>query len=344
MLLDGQRMSVPLEQAGNGIVVNAGGYAFVRVAYTPELLQRLRGPALAHLSTIERFNLVSDTWAAVVACRFAAADYLDFVRGFADETSLPVWQAITAGLRGCDRLLADDARPRLAAHVRALVAPALQRLGWEPGDGEDQLTAQLRGLLLQTLADLGDDPNAQRRCRELFDNPDPDSIDPELLAAATRVVAAKGGAATFDRFVKEFRTASTPQRQLRFLMALADFDDEALVLRTCELAFSSEVRTQNAPFLLGRAIANRRHGATAWRYVREHWDLANEKFPTNSIVRMVDSVKLLNRQEDNADVQAFFSEHDIPQSRNTLAQILERQRVNTALRMDQEAPLTRSLA
>ena len=47
---------------------------------------------------------------------------------------------------------------------------------------------------------------------------------------------------------------------------------------------------------------------------------------------MVSTTRLLNTPEVAADVQAFFAEHPIPQATKTLEQILERQRVNTALR------------
>ena len=66
--------------------------------------------------------------------------------------------------------------------------------------------------------------------------------------------------------------------------------------------------------------------------MRQHWDEANERFPSNTIVRMIDSVKLLNDPATAADVQGFFAEHPIEQAAKTLDQVLERQRVNTALR------------
>ncbi len=91
------------------------------------------------------------------------------------------------------------------------------------------------------------------------------------------------------------------------------------------------MRTQNAPFLIGRCIANRRHGAIAWEMLRQRWQEANERFPSNTIVRMVDSVKTLNTAAVAADVQGFFAEHGIPQATKTLEQVLERQRVNVAL-------------
>lgn len=165
-------------------------------------------------------------------------------------------------------------------------------------------------------------------------------MDPELLAAATTVVASTGDESTYETMVAGFNESTTPQDQLRHLNALADFDSESLVLRTCELAMSDAVKTQNAPFLLRLAIANRNHGPKAWEFVRRNWDEANERFPSNTIIRMIDSVKLLNTPEHVADVQAFFAEHPIEQAIKTQDQILERQRVNAALRSRNEPELS----
>jgi puromycin-sensitive aminopeptidase len=109
--------------------------------------------------------------------------------------------------------------------------------------------------------------------------------------------------------------------------------------RTLAFAMGGEVRTQNAPFLLQRCIAHREQGDQAWRFVRERWDETNARFPKNTIVRMVDSVKTLTRPDQQADVSAFFAEHPIPQAAKTLEQILERQDVNVALRQRAEQAL-----
>ena len=127
------------------------------------------------------------------------------------------------------------------------------------------------------------------------------------------------------------------------LYALAEFDDAELMKRTCELAFSGEVKTQNAPFLLNRCVANRFHGELAWQFVQQHWKEANEKFPVNTIVRMVDSAKMLNSDVAEASVQSFFTEHAIPQAVQTLQQVLERQRVNVAVRRRESGSLTSHL-
>jgi puromycin-sensitive aminopeptidase len=344
ILLEGDEARLDLDTSEAPVVVNAAGHGFYRVAYDDVLRSRLSGETLAGLDRLERYSLVDDAWSAVVAGRLAASEFVAFVEGFADDRDLAVWQAITVGLRGIGRLLDDDKFPAFQRRVSALVTPVVEDLG-EPVDGEDDLRAKLRGLLVTTAAVLGDDAPTQQRGREWYDRneEEPGSVDPELVSAATVVVAATGDEDDYERLLAGFRSAETPQDQLRHLYALAEFDEAALVMRTCELALSGEVKTQNAPFLLRTCIANRRHGALAWKFVREHWDEANEKFPTNTIVRMIDSVKLLNTPESVADVQAFFSEHPIDQAAKTLEQVLERQRVNALLREREQERFAASL-
>ena len=84
--------------------------------------------------------------------------------------------------------------------------------------------------------------------------------------------------------------------------------------------------------LLGRCIAHRDHGARAWRFVREHWDEPNARFPSNLMVRIVEPVPRLTRPEEQADVAGFLAEHPLPQAAKRVEQVLERQGVNVALR------------
>ena len=342
VLLDGTETAAPLPLADpdGSVVVNAGGSGYFRVDYDDTLRSRLDTDALAEMSTLERYNLVDDAWAATVAGDLSASELLSFLEAFEGERDHAVWQAIVIALRGLSRLLDDGpAFEAFRTRVRTLAAPALTDLG-EPAAGESDLTAKLRGLLVGAVGVLGGDIGIQARCRELFDDAakDPTSVDPELTAAATSVVAATGDADTYARLRDGFRHGATPQDQLRQLYALAEFDDEALLLETCEFAMNSEVKTQNAPFLLRLAIANRRHGAAAWAFVRDHWDEANSRFPSNTIGRMVDTVRLLNTPELVDEAASFFADHPIAQAAKTLDQVLERQRVNTAMRSREAAP------
>ncbi len=113
--------------------------------------------------------------------------------------------------------------------------------------------------------------------------------------------------------------------------------------RTCELTLSDRVRSQNAPFLLARCMRNRDLGEHAWQFVRRNWETVNERFPSTSIIRMLEGIRMLMRPEQSADVRAFFSERGVPQAAKTLEQLVERQQINTALRTRESDPLATSL-
>jgi len=335
VLLDDTTLAAPVALADpdGPVIVNAGGHGFFRVDYAEELRSRLDGEVLGSMSTLERYNLVDDAWSSTLAGRLSAVELLEFLDGFRDEPDYAVWQAVVIALRGLGRIVGEDANEAFQARVRSLVVPALERLG-EPAADDTDLTSKLRGLLVGAAGVLGNDVATQARCREWYDaaSRDATTVDPELAAAATSVTAATGDVDMYDQMLERFRSGATPQEQLRHLYALTEFDDEALLLRTCEFAMSDAVKTQNAPFVLAQAIGNRHHGAAAWAFVRDHWDEANERFPTNTIVRMASGVRLLNTPEAVDDVQSFFAAHPIAQATKTLEQILERQRVNAALR------------
>ena len=147
-----------------------------------------------------------------------------------------------------------------------------------------------------------------------------------------RTTAALATGDDVDQLIDGFRTGSTPQEEQRYLYALADVRDAGQMERVLDLAMTPEVRTQNAPFLIGACLANRDHGPLAWKLVHERWDEMNERFPTNSIVRMLHGIRLVSDPALAADIEAFLAEHPVPQGKHIVGQHVERMRVSVALR------------
>jgi puromycin-sensitive aminopeptidase len=342
VLLDSDSVHVPLPDPSGPVIVNAGGNGYFRVTYSPELNARLTKELVASLSTIERYNLVDDAWSSVVAGAMDGAAYVEMVSSvFKEERELAVWQAIAVSLRSIFRIVDPSEVGILEYYIENWVGAALEDIGWQPAQDEDDLTSKLRGLFVQLLGIYGSDEVTISRCRGiLFDST---ITEPELVAAATNVVAATGDVQDYEWFLNKYTNATTPQERIRMLYALAEFNSEELMERTTAFAFTDAVKTQDAPFLLNRCIANRHHGVVAWAAVRKNWVKANKEFPGNTIVRMISSVTTLNSESLEAEVQAFFSEHTIPQATKTLDQVLERQRVNVALRKREENSLAKTL-
>jgi puromycin-sensitive aminopeptidase len=326
---DGAWVEAPSEAP---VVVNAGVHAFVRVRYDDALLERITG-SLDQMSKEERTQLVDDEWASVVSGRSSASDFCRFAGSLGGETELTVWSALLQGMGWCDRFLDAAPREHFRAWVRGLIGPALERIGWEPGPGDRDLTRSLRGMLLSAIAVLGADPNAQALAREVeIEARSGGEVDPSLAAASIGIVAAGGGPEDYDVFLRARKTRPTPQEQLRYLFALPDFRDAVLMDRTLELGLTDEVRPQHVPSLFARATANRDHGGRAWRFVKEHWDEIVARVAPSTVVYVSDGVRYLTSPELVADAEAFFSEHPIPQSGLQLRQALERQRINADLR------------
>ena len=329
------------------VVVNAGGHGFFRVAYGPELRARLADPAsLAQLDTLERYSLVDDAWAATVAGQMPAADLLTLLEGFVDEREYGVWQAVViATRRVCPASSTMTPSIEFRRRVRDLVAPDAHDRSATRSPGEPISPASSAGQLTRTMGALGQDAATQAACRDIFAVArSGGDVDAELLSAATIVVAVSGDVDAYEQMLDGFTNGVTPQEQLRHLYALAEFDDAELAARTCALAMSDAVKTQNAPFLLRSVIANRYHGPAAWEFVKAHWDEANERFPANSIIRMVDAVKLLTAPGAVDDAARFFADHPIEQAAQTLEQVLERQRVNAALLEREQAAFAAALS
>jgi puromycin-sensitive aminopeptidase len=321
VLLDGSETTLTASP-DDIVVVHGGGEGFYRVNYPAAWRTQLVESGACN--ALERFALVDDAWAQVLAGDVTAGEFLDLCRRFDGETDLVVWRGIVGRLHEASRLVDGTALDRFRTIVGDLVRPAFERLGWEPADGEDGRRRQLRGVLLETLGTLVRDDEVVARARD-------EHRDPEMAAAALAVVAASGADAEFDTYLAQVRDAPTPQEQLRYLYALPRFPSEHLVVRACELSLTDQVRTQNAPFVVQRALAHRDHGRRIWEFVRDNWDAIAARFPRTLMPRMYGGVTWLVDAASVAEIPAFVDSHPVPEGKQVIAQHLERQQVHAAV-------------
>src|SRR5262245_52076450 len=331
LLIEPDGASIDAPDNGS-VVVNAGVHAFVRVAYDDALLGRLTAE-LRSLSTDERTQLVDDTWAAVVSGRRSAVDFCRFAESFREGNELPGWQALLQGVTWCERFLTDGPREHFRSWVRGLLWPVIERIGWEPREGERDLDKPLRGALVSALGVLGADPQAYGLAMEIERESRGDGqVDPSLAAASVGIVAAGGTVEDYDRFLEVTKAARTPEEERRYLYALPDFRHEVLVDRTTTMALGPDIRAQNVPGVLARTMANRDHGGRAWTFVKEHWDEIAAKVAPTTLVYVADGIRFLTRPEDVEDTAALFEAQPIPQSALTPPQAPARQAVSAEFR------------
>ena len=188
---------------------------------------RLAGSAMRALSPLERYALVDDAWAAVVAGPTTASSFCRFVEGFARRDR-------TAGVA------VDPHRPQLVRSVRrGGAARAVPRVRADPASPVDRPTgvggiverrriwsARSAARSRRRSAVLGDDPEAKAQMREL---------EGEARAAGTSMPTSPrrrcrwsrrtATRATSSGIGRWSMTASRRRSSSRYLYALARFRD-----------------------------------------------------------------------------------------------------------------------
>jgi puromycin-sensitive aminopeptidase len=337
VLLGGEPSKLPLPgtDAPAAAVVNAGGWGVYRTRYTARRLATLTD-GLDQLAPLERFNLVADTWALVLADRIELGQFFSLARALerVEEHDPGTWTVVAGALGLCDRVATEAERPQVQAAVRTLLGPRAAILGWDARGGEGERVPTLRSLLIGTLGTIGADPavrgEAARRFDQAFRSDGPVPIDPDIESSVLQSVAAQMRAGDYETVLDRYRHPATPQEELRALTALAAFPDAELAVATYELA-RTEVRTQNAPYLVATLLGNRVGGPAVWTRISTDWDQLLDRFPVNSHSRMLDGARALcGDPELAADVAAFLTSHPLPSGQRSVVQMLERLAINVA--------------
>lgn len=345
VLLTGHQTRIPLPSDVRQVLINEGGHGFYRVQYAAPLLQRLLETGLDRLAPTERFNLLSDAWATTLSGAMPLPDYLRLTRHFTQERDKNVWAVLLDSLSFLNRIIAADERPLLEAFVRALVAPAVQELGWEPRSGENVLLSQLRGELLGALGKWGNDPAIQEQALVRYAQYRTDSatVDPNIVPALVAVLAHTGDEARYEEFSERYKEAATPQEERRYLFSLAAFQSPVLLARTLARTIDGEIRTQDAPFIVGACLGNAYNRELAWNFVKTNWEKMDQLFPKQGVRRMCGGIVSLATPDLERDVQEFFVSRNIDLGGKTLEQYLEQLRVAVAFRERVRASLTQDL-
>ena len=341
ILLSQEQASVRLPAQWTSVILNEGGHGFYRVRYGQELLDRLERNGLARLTPVERFNLVNDMWASTLAQMIPPSRYLDLTAHFKTERNHNVWTVILGSFSTLDRLLTVQDRPLLQHFVQDRLAPAAHDLGWAPQRDETDLMRELRSDILRALGTLGNHSDTQQEAAQLYaaEQDRPGTVDPNLLPALVSILASTGDQTRYEELVQRFSKAPTPQEERRFLYALAAFRSPQLLKRTLEKTLNGEIRTQDAPMVVGAVLHNVYGRDTAWGFVKKHWDEMDRLFPKNGLRRMCGGIVGLATPELEREVQDFFGSRQIDLGGKTLQQYFEQLRIAVFFRERQTEAL-----
>jgi puromycin-sensitive aminopeptidase len=339
VLLDGTELVVTLEGRGEvrWLVANQDATGFYRVAYSEADLAAL-GAHLARLTAAERIALLSDEWALVRRGEREIGPFLDLCGRFGGERDHAVLDALGGRLGGLEpSFVTEEDRPRFRAWVAALLGPRMQEAGWDPREGESGDDKLRRAALVSALGLVARDPavvaEGTRRLERLLAG-EATALAPDLHPAAVTMAARAGDGSRFERLRAAAGKETDPAYKRRYLMALAAFEDPALVARATEMTLDPEVPLQELSFFVGTLLANPAAREATWALVRGRWDDMRAKATGAPAIlrRVVEAIGVLPERRHLEEARVFLVAHPVESARQAIAQTLERMAQDVALR------------
>jgi aminopeptidase N len=310
------------------VFANAGAHGYYRTAYPPDMLRAMAPHLVTDLSAPERLSLIEDEWSLVRAGRHTVADYLTLASGFSGERTGGVLGIVSGRLEFMrDYLTTNETRPALERFTRDLLRPVLEHVGFAAAAADSADRRELRAVAIEALGNGGSDPNVIAQSRAALDRSLAGGapLDPTVATAVVSVAATHGDAALFDALHKAADAATAPDIHYRYLNALSDFTDPALVDRGLQLSLASTMRSQDTALYLARFLSNPATHARAWTFVKANWPALEPKVTIfGGDTNLTSALGSFCDAAARDDISAFFAAHPLPAAARTLKQTIER--------------------
>jgi aminopeptidase N len=327
---------------------NAGAQGYYRTAYTPETLRALVPRIQEALTPPERLSIAGDEWALVRAGRHTAADFLTLATGFANEHTSGVLGNVTDRLDFIESYLTtEDGRPRFRRFVRSLFGPLFQEIGFTSTAVDSDERRALRATLIATLGTTGADDQIAAAARTALDRTlaGGPSLDPTLARSIVAVAARTGDAVLFDALLAASERATAPDERYRYLYALAQFQDPALIDRGLAYGLTSKLRSQDTASFFARFLAEEAARPRTWSFLKQHWAELEPRIAIfGGDTTVTSALSSFCDAPARDDISAFFAQHPLPAAAQTLNQTIERIDNCVALRTAQTPVVTNWLA
>jgi aminopeptidase N len=330
------------------VFANAGAKGYYRTAYAPDLLRAIAPRVETDLTAPERLSLLDDEWALVRAGRHTAGDYLTLAAGYGRERTSGVMEQVARVLGAIDEDLTTDAtRAPFQTFARSLLRPLLDEIGFVAGSGDTDDRRRLRAVLIGALGTFGQDRDVVSQSRAALDRAlaGGPALEPTVAGAIVKAAATHGDAALFDALVAAADRATSPEEQYRYLYALGDFHDPALVDRGLHRSLSPQLRSQDTAIYLAQFLVNPGARGRAWAFVTANWTALEPKVAiAGGDTNFVRSLGAFCDASSRDAIASFLAAHPLPGAARTLTQAIEQINNCIALREKQTPAVTAWLA
>lgn len=268
------------------ILPNADMAGYFRWTAPPTMLESLASNAAVSLTTAERVGLMSNMSGLLSAGLITGGDFLNVIGRFANDENPEVIRGVMGGIYRIYHVFENENNSQqFARYISETLKPSLDRVGLVAAKDEDESITSLRGGLVGMLADEGKDQEvldfALSEASKYME--DPLSVDPSMAGSFVYFAAVDGDQALFDEYKRRFENATSPRDRSRFLSALGDFKDSALVEQALDYALNGDLRPQEISSIPG-SVSNQSEAMHDYiiDWLMEHFEEIYERIPPPS--------------------------------------------------------------
>ncbi|MGK2855671.1 MAG: M1 family metallopeptidase [Thermoanaerobaculia bacterium] len=247
VLLDTASMEVELVPRGRvaWVLPLADATGYYRWSVDHDAMLALANDAQRDLNAAERVAYLGNLRALLDAGLVHGDDYFRALRAFASDPEPRVVSSVVDSLDAAMMaFVTDDLSGEFSTWVRGTLRPALDRIGLERREGEEETVSILRPSLVRWLGAHGADPEVIAWCAEQTRKymKDPASVDPSVSGTALSVTARYGDEALFDAMSARLAAATTPGERSNYLGALGAFRAPAARAKALRFALEGKLR------------------------------------------------------------------------------------------------------
>ena len=335
ILMKSQKSAVSLKNTDSNFIINSGRYGFYRVQYDDNSLANLSllidEKILNH---VDRWSLQNDLFSQCVSGTKQLQEYLDFTASYHDEDDYITLQNLAQNLYYLYKLTRKE---KFSDEIRTYTAQFLgtifDRLGWDSQKNEKHTNALLRSFVITALGKLGDKEildETRKRFNKFLKNKN--SLAADLQEPVFVLMAWQGNEKTYNKLLSLYKKSTLQEQKIRFLMAMCNFKQKNLLLKTLTLSLTPEVRSQNIRVPIMGVSANIYGSDILWPWLKNHWKKLVRRFGVGNPLanRIVASIGSVIDDKQEKDLRKFFKRNPLPGTERVIEQTLERVRIKSA--------------
>jgi len=335
ILMKSQKRVMPLKNTDSNFIINSGRYGFYRVQYDDNSLAEIEMLIDEKiLNHVDRWSLQNDLFSQCVSGTKQLQAYLDFTASYHDEDDYITSQNLAQNLYYLYKLTRKE---KFSDEIRTYTAQFLgtifDRLGWDSQKNEKHTNALLRSFVITALGKLGDKEilnEAKKRFNKFLKNKN--SLAADLQEPVFILMAWQGNEKTYNKLLSLYKKSTLQEEKIRFLIAMCNFKQKNLLLKTLALSLTPEVRSQNIRVPIMGVSANIYGSDILWPWLKNHWKKLVRRFGVGNPLanRIVASIGSVIDDKQEKDLRKFFKRNPLPGTERVIEQTLERVRIKSA--------------